>query len=150
MNCTEAHAPLLEADLADLRGETTSDLSEHLRSCGRCRAAAQRILEEEASLSDMLAAVRPRVSAEVASKRAQWEARLRRRRRIWYGVAPAVAAAGFAGILLVASGAPTPRTPNAAISRAQEELPPILETASGQQVTVFETANPNIVVVWSF
>ena len=36
------------------------------------------------------------------------------------------------------------------ISMAQEELPPILETASGQQVTVFETANPNIVVVWSF
>jgi hypothetical protein len=32
----------------------------------------------------------------------------------------------------------------------QQELPPIVETASGQQVAVFETDNPNIVVVWSF
>ncbi len=150
MNCSEAHTQLLEADLADLRGETTSELSRHLHSCGRCRAAAERILQEEANLADMLVAVQPRVSAEAASKRAQSEARLRRRRRIWYGLAPALAAAGFAGILLVTNGVPTPGALAGSVSVAQQELPPIVETASGQQVAVFETDNPNIVVVWSF
>ena len=150
MNCSEARARILEADLADLRGEIASDLSRHLDSCGRCRLAAQRILQEETNLGDMLAAVRPHISAEVASKRAQGEAHLRRRRRIWYGLAPALAAAGFAGILLVGNGVPTPGTLAGSVLMAQQELPPIVETASGQQVAVFETDNPNIVVVWSF
>ncbi len=143
MKCDEAYPLLLEA-------ETDSLLSEHVRSCVRCRTVAQRINREEERLRTALDAVRPRVSADVAGKRAAWEARLRNRKRIWYGLAPVAAAAGLAGILLVSNGSPTPGSLGAPTTTAQQALPPVVEEAPGQNVAVFETDNPNVVVVWSF
>ena len=150
MKCDEAYPLLLEADPTELRGETDSPLSEHVRSCIRCRTMAQRIGQEEERLRTLLATVRPRVSADEAGKRAAWEARLRRRRRVWYGLAPVATAAGIAGILLVSSGGPTPGPIGEPTTTAPQALPPVVEAASSQNVAVFETENPSIVVVWAF
>lgn len=150
MNCTEATQLLLEAEGTELRADEPTPLSEHLKTCDRCRMAAQHISDQEQSLRGFLSAVRPRTPGEVAVQRAVEEARQRSRKRLWIGIAPALAAAGIAGILLVGNGGLTttePGEPMAAPSLRQE---PLVESAPGQQVAVFTTDNPNIVVVWSF
>ncbi|MDH3457315.1 MAG: hypothetical protein OER90_10785 [Gemmatimonadota bacterium] len=149
MKCAEAVQHLMEADPGELRGEQDSPLSAHVRSCAQCRAVADRILEQEQTLREMMASVRPRVPADEALQRAWWHARLRSRRRLLLGLAPALAAAGLAGILIVGNGGLTPAEPGQAIA-IDWERPPLVETAPGQQIAVFETDNPNIVVVWSF
>jgi anti-sigma factor RsiW len=150
MKCDEAYPLLFEADPDELRGESDSHLSDHLRSCTRCRTLAGRINREEDRLRTALVSVRPRISPKEASKRAEQEARLRHRREIWQGIAPVAAAAGLAGILLVSTGSPSPGSLDELTTTVQVALPPVVETAPGQQVAVFETDNPNIVVVWSF
>lgn len=149
MKCDEAYPLLLEADPTELRGEADSPLSQHVRTC-RCRAVAERISREEERLRTALDAVQPRLSAQEASKRAAGEARLRGRREIWLGLAPVAAAAGLAGILFVSTGGPTSGPLEEPTPVAQAAPPPVVKAAPGQQVAVFETDNPNIVVVWSF
>jgi len=148
MKCDENYPLLLEADPTELRGEADSLLSQHVRTCGRCRAVAERISREEERLRTALDAVQPRLSAQEASKRAAGEARLRGRREIWYGLAPVAAAAGLAGILFVSTGGP--KSGPLEEPTQQVALPPVVEAAPGRQVAVFETDNPNIMVVWSF
>lgn len=150
MTCDEAYQRMLEADPEELQGEMDSPVSLHLRSCGRCRAVADRILRDEENLRGMLSAVRSRIPPEDASKRAAWEARLRHRRRVWYGLAPVAAAAGLAGIVLMSSGGPAPGSFGDAVVVPPKAPPPIVEAAPGQRVAVIETDNPHIVVVWSF
>jgi predicted anti-sigma-YlaC factor YlaD len=150
MKCEEAYPLLLEADPDELRGESDSLLSEHLRSCARCRMVAERISREEERLRFALDAVRPRASTEEAGKRAAREAHLRGRREIWHGLAPIAAAAGLAGILFVSTAGPTSEPLGEHTTTAAQTLPPVVEAAPGQQVAVFDTDNPNIVVVWSF
>ena len=149
MNCVEATQLLLEADPTELHGEDRTPLSLHLQTCSRCRTAAEHVLEQEGNLREFFTAVRPRTPADIALQRVSWQTRQRSRRRLWLGLAPALAAAGIAGILLVGNGGLTPAEPGQAIATGLE-LPPLVETAPGQQVAVFETDNPNIVVVWSF
>jgi hypothetical protein len=108
------------------------------------------MLEQHQHLRDMMAAVRPRVSTKLALQRAERQARLRTRRRLLVGLTPVLAAAGVAGILLVGNGGLTTTEPSQPIAAVSELRQPLIETASGQQVAVFETDNPDIVVVWSF
>jgi len=150
MNCDDAYLMLLEAEPEELRGEADSFLSRHVRSCPRCRTVAEHLSREQERLRAALGAVRSRVSIEEAGKRAAREARLRRRREIWYGIAPVAAAAGLAGIMLMSTGSPAPGPLGEPTVTVQQPLPPIVEAAPGQQIAVFETDNPNIVVVWSF
>ena len=149
MKCAEAVQHVLEADPSELRGEQDSPLSAHIRSCAQCRAVADRILEQEQALRDTMSSVRARVPAYEALQRARWHARRRNSRRLLVGLAPALAAAGLAGILIVGNGGLTPAEPGQAIA-IDSERPPLVESAPGQQIAVFETDNPNIVVVWSF
>ncbi len=150
MNCVEATQLLLEADPTELHGEDRTPLSLHLQTCSRCRTAAEHVLEQEGNLREFFTAVRPRTPADIALQRVSWQTRQRSRRRLWLGLAPALAAAGLAGILLVGNGGlTTPETSE--LSAAPPDFrQPLVEAAQGQQGAVFETDNPNIVVVWSF
>ncbi|MGD8726981.1 MAG: hypothetical protein PVH40_05000 [Gemmatimonadales bacterium] len=150
MNCDAVRSHLLEASPEELRGETDSPLSTHLRSCPRCRAIAEHIDREERRLRLALEAVVPDTPVEEACTRAAWEARFRNRRHVWNGLAPIAAAAGLAGVLLVSTGGPAPGPVADQPTETATALPPVMESAPGQQVAVFETDNPNIVVVWSF
>ena len=144
MTCAEARERMLEAERTDLRGATESELSLHLRGCARCRRAANRILEAERELWGALAAATPVRGAEEAVGTVR--RRAQRRRWVWR-VAPLAAAAGLAVALL------------ARREQVQQSLPPkapptraglAVEGPPGRSVAVFQTDNPDIVVIWFF
>ena len=144
MTCTEIHDQLLEADTSTLRGEGESAVAHHLQSCPRCRQLAERIVAEESSLQRALAALEPQQSVDGAVRAAVAHARRRRRRR-WV-VASGLAAAAVAAFALWQSGrsALPPSPPPTTMAQ------PFVQTRADQNVIVYQTANPDIVVVWLY
>jgi len=156
MRCTDARELLLEADLAELKGTADTDLSRHIRDCGRCSAMAERIVAEEAALGVKLGAHRPRMDVDQAIARAAVEAESRgkvlhfpRLNPAW-GLVPLGAAAALAGVLLTQNGGQLPGEPIDLAAVRAGATAPAVEAAEGQNVAVFETDNPDIVVVWIF
>jgi predicted anti-sigma-YlaC factor YlaD len=139
-SCVEARDALLVADLADLDGSREGPLAAHLASCPACRAlAATGALRAERS-------VEPRRSPEAAARMARVEAgRVRRARRARWALAPVLAAAGLAALLLVRGGPESGRP----LAARPVPPPPLVESAAAN-VAVFTTDNPTIVVVWQF
>jgi predicted anti-sigma-YlaC factor YlaD len=152
MNCTEARGLLLEAELAELRGEGESEVARHVRECTRCRAMAQEIVEQEGALAQALAGVRPQVSADTAaaetaaakvlSLRPRWKRR-------WAAIIPAALAATVAGILLTSNGTPPAVVPSTTEDAAVAAVP-VVDATSSDTYVVFNTDNPDIVVVWLY
>jgi len=145
VTCAEARERMLEAERTELSGATESELSLHLRGCARCRRAATQILEAERELWGALAAATPGRGADEAvglvRRRAQ-------RRRWAWRVAPLAAAAVLA-VALIARREQVQQTPPPA------SAPPIrsglaVEGPPGRSVAVFQTDNPDIVVIWFF
>lgn len=164
MTCETALERILDADPEELSGETSSPLGEHLRTCARCRTLADEVLEGQAALAAVLHAVRPRTDVTPSARR-------RGRRRWAWGALPVAAAAVLAGLLLLdagGDGGPAVVTPaetgpaeafrrqsvaahpsgrpsvrSAAISR-----PPRVGVARPHGVTIIQTSNPKISVVW--
>ena len=155
MNCTEARDRLLEADLAELDGEVETDLSRHLQGCAGCRTVAERLAAQERTLAAALDAVQPRVGVEEALARAEAESASRGRvltfplRKAW-GLVPLAAAAAVAGVLVTHNGGQLPGEPIDVAALVQEAPVPTVEASTGQNVAVFNTENPDIVVVWIF
>ena len=148
MNCEHAADALLEADLAELRGAGDAPLAAHLRTCERCRTLAGRILDAETALAETLAAERPKRPAHEAAAAAMAAASPSRTWRRRFRVA-ALAAAGIAAVLLVNGGGPSP-TQTLRPAMASGRPITLLEASPGQHVVVFQTDNPNIVVIWTF
>lgn len=154
MNCTEARDRLLEADLAKLKGEVDTDLSLHVRDCAGCRAVAERLAAQERTLAVALDAVRPRMGVEEALARAEAGSASRGRvltfplRKAW-GLVPLAAAAAVAGVLITSNGGQLPGEP-IDVAAAHHAPVPTVEESTGRNVAVFETENPDIVVVWIF
>ncbi len=147
MNCEHASDALLEADLAELRGAGDAPLAAHVRTCERCRTLAGQILDAETARAETLAAERPKRPAHEAAAAAIAAATPSRTWRWRFGAA--LAAAGIAAVLLVNGGGPSPtqtRRPAMASGRPIT----LLEASPGQHVVVFQTDNPNIVVIWTF
>ncbi len=145
MTCVEARGQILEADRNDLAGATDSELSLHLRACAGCRASADRILEAEGELERALTAAEPRRAADDAVRTATRPGV--RRRWIWRS-APLAAAAVLAVVLIARRGEveqtlPPPTAPPIRSGLAVEGPP-------GRSVAVFQTDNPDIVVIWFF
>jgi anti-sigma factor RsiW len=144
VTCTEIRDQLLEAAPSELRGEGESAVAQHLRSCPRCRQLAERIVAEERRLQGALVALEPRQPVDDAVRTAVRQARQRRRRR-WV-VASGLAAAAVAVFALWQSGrsALPPAPPPTAMAQ------PFVQTSADQNVIVYQTANPDIVVVWLY
>ena len=144
MTCAEARERMLEAERTDLSGATESDLSLHLRGCVRCRRAANRILEAERELWGALAAATPERGADEAVALVRRRAQHRR----WMWRAAPLAAAAVLAVALIARR-----------EQVQQSLPPkapptraglAVEGPPGRSVAVFQTDNPDIVVIWFF
>ena len=160
MTCADARNALLETDLAELRGAAATPLVKHLATCADCRRVAERILVATDGLRRERIG-RPRRAADAAAAAAQGEAdRIRRARRRWLAVVPALAAAGVAVVILARnsdlgfpsapSGPPVPAGARAAAAgSAAPAIPPVV-ASTARNVAVFTTTNPNIVVVWQF
>jgi anti-sigma factor RsiW len=147
MNCDAARERLLEADLAQLQGEDDGELARHLRSCERCQKQAQVILDQYTALRSALERQAPRLNPADPRWRPQVAPAPTHR---WAVMVPLALAAGLA-ILVVARGRQTALKPSApAPPAASAALGLDVQGPPGRTVAVFQTDNPNIVVIWSF
>lgn len=146
MNCRTARERLLEADLSELRGE--GDLALHLQSCERCRSRAQVILDQYAALRSALDGQAPRLDPAAVRRHAHLVRRPLRPR--WAIVVPLALAASLAILVVTRRHQPgsEPRTAVPPLPSTGEGLD--VQGPPGQTVAVFQTDNPNIVVIWSF
>jgi anti-sigma factor RsiW len=152
MNCTEARELLLEAELAELRGEGESEVARHIRDCARCQSMAREIVEQEGALAQALAGVRPQVSADTVAAAAATAKVLPLRprwKRRWAAVITAALAATIAGILLTSNGTPPADVPSTTEVAAAATVP-VVDATSSETFVVFNTDNPDIVVVWLY
>lgn len=150
MNCAQALARLLEADVAELSGDADSAFSRHVASCERCRARADTILAGQRELANALNEHRSRVPVERALAAARQRVRSRRRMRTLSWVVPLAAAAGIS-VMMVSSDR-SRRSSDFSTPVAEERSVTFdLGIATDQTVAVFESATrPNVVVVWFY
>ena len=151
MNCEAAREKLLDAELSELRAEGGGELARHLSACPECRERAQRILEQTAQLAAALERVVPPAPPDGLSQRAmEGDGGRWRPMRRWAVAVPLALAASLAVMLLR-------RPPSSPPPPDRSSRPPALATAPldvkgppGVSVAVFQTDNPNIVVIWHF
>ncbi len=147
MRCADVRERLLEADPAELRGEITTDFTAHLAECTTCRKAAERILTAEDALRAHLAAATPARPASYLVPLVRARVRSRRRLTRFAAAVLALAAAGIAIALFVGRDG---EAPTHTIATVPPDPVPLVDATPGQRVAVFETDNPNIVIVWTF
>lgn len=148
ITCDTARELLLEAEPAELRGEGDGRLAAHLRGCPACRQRAAFLLAQTELLRDTLATLRP-VEGRPGFLAAAGGSPGGMTRR-WPVLVPLALAAGIAALLLVSRHEAT--APDSAALQLAAATPPALDVQvpTGQAVAVFQTANPNIVVIWSY
>ncbi len=135
MTCDVMRERILEADLAELSGETETPLTRHLPGCAACRILAEKIIDAEAALGTALDSM---TSGVVSKSRPP-------RRRLW-GLVPLAVAASLVAILMRGGLRPSP-VPDR-ITVQVDHAVPLIETTGNQNVAVFSTDDPNVVVVW--
>ncbi|MEX1181733.1 MAG: hypothetical protein WEF86_00755 [Gemmatimonadota bacterium] len=145
MTCEDARLALLDAEPHELRGEGDGALPVHLRGCESCGRDAATILAATHALRHAVAA---RVSTRVAERRhAARKARMRR-------LAPLALAATLAAAVLLSDALPDPAGDASAVGLyvPEPEVPaaPVVNAATGGDVAVMRTTNPDITVVWTF
>jgi anti-sigma factor RsiW len=149
ITCEAARELLLEAEPAELRGAGEGELAAHLRSCTAYAARARYILEQQEALASTLDGLQATLVASRALEGAPVRSAPPIYRR-WQVLAPLALAAGVGGLLLV--GRLQRGMPAAAPLQVAAATPGALDVQvpAGQSVAVFQTANPNIVVIWSY
>jgi anti-sigma factor RsiW len=146
MNCLDASQELLTADPAELTGHAPTELSRHIRDCSRCGTAAAAILSHTDTLRRAMNRSVPSQPPARALERAR---RLQQRRRRRLVAAPVLAAAGLATLLLTSDTASV-GSEIGLPAQAARVASPLVEQPMGVDVAVFNTDDPNIVVVWFF
>jgi predicted anti-sigma-YlaC factor YlaD len=158
MTCSDAVHRILEGDPLDLQGHGDSSLAEHIRTCPRCRAMAELVLEEERRLGiQMVGAVevpdldqlldealekRPGTSPKTTSREHQG---LQFKR---FGLPLIPLAAAAAVVTLFLGGEPS--LPGDSYAPPQRTAGLGVEVPEGQNAAVLATNNPDITVLWFF
>jgi hypothetical protein len=138
MNCETAREEMLVADMEELRGESETALSMHLRSCVECRAQAETILGAQAGIANALSALRP--ASKVVPIRS------RTKRWVWLPL-PLAAAAALALLVISQQGDDT--LPNIeAVTRMMFRETPLVAPPAGKQAMVIE--KNNMTIVWLY
>jgi len=139
MTCDTMRGRIYDADLAELRGETDTPLAQHLASCVSCQAMAKKIVDAEAALGHALDSITPGGRARVGQRRS-------RRIGHWATLVPLAAAAALVAILVRGR----PEAPQVLATASATDIAdlPLVETTDNQNVAVFTTNDPDIVVVW--
>lgn len=146
MTCTEARAALLAADLEELRGAADTPLALHLRGCTACRATAERIIRVEGAMGRRLGALAPQ--RDIARPPAMMPSP---RPGPWRWAVPLAAAAGIVALLVVTRPPkPPPIEERPADVAVQEAGGVSVRAPAGRNVAVFQTDDPNIVVIWFY
>lgn len=153
MTCAQALDHILEADPAELRADAPGELAEHLRGCGRCRDAAERVLAGQAELAYGLAALASMGAADRTRVRPIGTAPTAVRRWAVRAALPLAAAAALALVLRQPSPSAPPasaRLAAAAIQRDMMTEDDLVEPGPGRGVAVMATRDPGVTVVWLY
>ena len=136
MICSEARRALLTADLPELRGEGTSALAQHVRSCAECATAAQKILRVTTALSERV-------------ERATVPARKKERASAWPVWLALPLAAAIATVLIARdTDRMTPSPEAAALHTVKQPVTrTVVNAPPNRNVAVIEATN-RITVVW--
>lgn len=146
MNCAAARERLLEADLAELQGLGESELVRHLQSCEPCRKQARVILDQHAALRRALEEQAPRFQLADSPRQRRVASPARR----WAVAVPLALAAGTAILVVTRSRQPAVE-PGTSVPAAASAAPGLdVQGPPDRTVAVFQTDNPDIVVIWSF
>lgn len=135
IECARIRAEMLEADLPELKGTAGTPLSEHIASCGDCRAVADRLLAAYRELDSGLSALGPRRNV------------LPLRRRIARWAPLPLAAAAVLALLLTRPATQEVKEPTqlAALMFKEE---PLVTPPAGKQAMVME--KNDLTVVWLY
>jgi len=159
MNCERATALLLEADLTELQGHGDTVLTAHLERCGSCRERARRIVAAERGLDRALDGLggqgRARGDTAAATRGEQSSGRRvtavltrRGRRGVRWVWIPLALAAGLAALILIPDTEPPPV--RSAMAHAFSPDRVRVEVPAGRNAVLYETENPNVIVVWFY
>lgn len=149
MNCPRARELMLEAEPTELSEAGTGPLPDHLRTCAECRSAARLLLAAQVGLAAAGERRRrvpdPLLLARKAGRAGEGE------RRRWFqrpvALIPLAAAATLA-VLLLRPGDPAAPPRPAATASAVLEID--VQLPRDRPAAVFQTGDPNVVVVWFF
>lgn len=138
MTCQAIRDQLLEADLDDLRDGQDTSLARHLRMCDECALIARTIVDTEMAMGTSLDSLaRGRSIKVLPVSKTRW---------LWRVAVPIAVAAGLVAVLV--RGGSMPMTTTQATSMVDHV--PIVESSGSKNFTVFNTNDPDIVVVWFF
>ena len=152
MKCADAVELILEADPPELRGKGESDLARHIRTCPKCRAVAQVVLEEEQVLAREMVEAVPLQDMErildlgLAPEPGVGHKLRGRFRKAGYALIPLAAAAALVGVFLRSE----PTLPGPQFSFPEPTVALGLEVPEGRNAAVLQTKNPDITVLWFF
>ena len=136
--CESIRDDLLVADLNELRGEGSSTVAGHVRSCAACRELAAGIIADHELLATSLGKLRASTPVTSLPQR-------RLQRAAWWSVPLAAAAA----LTLLLVGQQPEELPNMApLARLMFRNPPVVTPASGQQAMVLE--KNEMTIVWLY
>jgi anti-sigma-K factor RskA len=149
INCDNAFERLLEADPAELAGETDSELAVHVRECARCQAVATELLAGQVQLASALGELCPAMNVSEALSVAYARRRKALRWERTWRWGPVAAAAVLAAAMVLGS-LPADRMVEGDIAAVPAAAEPLVEEATSQGVLVFETRNQSAKVVWFY
>lgn len=159
MSCDACREHLLEAPPAEIRAALQrgeGELAAHLIVCAACRGLAEGILRQSGELANGLAALRPRGDHRSAAREALAEST--RRGGGGRGEWPWLAAAAVLAGLLATRVLDTVTTLDDGDGTRIAHAPPVLSTEptleveplGDESVAVFETNDPDIIVLWFY
>lgn len=134
MTCERSAELLLEADVAELRGEVPGPLAGHLADCERCRRRARRILDEHERLEHALDTIEH--GYVFGRRRRHWLPGARRTAALLLPAAAAVIGAVFIARSL---GEPRPAIDAAALYAALHPPRPLFESDDDARAAVITT-----------
>jgi hypothetical protein len=158
--CAGVRELMLEAEPAELRGAGDSPVALHVRACGDCRALATRMLDAQHDLAVALSALtQPRPDREPMSLGSappgrsfgSQHPRIARPSRPFRRAAIALAPLAAAALLVLhqqRNGDDLPPLQPLPDAVAMATDRPLVNVASGDDVAIMSTTNPNITVVW--
>lgn len=149
MRCDEVRDELLRCDPGVLAGEGDSPAARHIRGCDECRAVAGALLDGQRGLARTLAAEAADADVDGAVDRAlrATEEDGDRRWRRW--VVPLAGAAALVLAVTMPQGEDDDGEPWPPVDR-RDPAPTAfaVEAAGDRPVTVLQTRDPDVTVVW--
>jgi hypothetical protein len=151
MRCEEARELICEADLAELKMETDSPLSEHLRECSGCRRAADVILGTESAFAAAFDALTPGKSFEESVVTAVSTATLssRKRSRVFPVLLPLAAAAVLLLLIFPLWNGEVEIVRDPLVPAIMAEAPEVRAPAEGSAM-IIDSGDPDYQIIWLF